>query len=68
MAIPEQVRRQSEAVAKLYEDLNPESEAAQEAAETVMRALRLSLPTVSYLLQLGRRPPSKDDPTTLTKN
>jgi len=34
MAIPEQVRRQSEAVAKLYEDLNPESEAAQEAAET----------------------------------
>jgi hypothetical protein len=33
MAIPEQVRRQSEAVAKLYEDLNPESEAAQEAAE-----------------------------------
>jgi hypothetical protein len=34
MAIPEQVRRQSEAVAKLYEDLNPESGAPEAGAET----------------------------------
>lgn len=34
MAIPEQVRRQSEAVAKLYEDLNPESGAPEVGAET----------------------------------
>ena len=34
MAIPEQVRRQSEAVAKLYEDLNPESGALEMGSET----------------------------------
>lgn len=36
MAIPEQVRKQSEAVAKLYEDLNPDQTAASAADEGSM--------------------------------
>jgi len=34
MAVPEQIRKQSEAVARLYEDLNPESPASEEVEQT----------------------------------
>jgi hypothetical protein len=70
MAIPEQVRRQSEAVAKLYEDLNPESEATQAVAETGNEAdpaepanRAVSLVTESASAEHGRPDTAKEEQT-----
>ena len=68
MAIPEQVRKQSEAVAKLYEDLNPDQTAASAADEGSMVSTTESAAlTVPHRLLLRRRLPSTGESAPLTK-